>query len=104
LQEADLLENPFDKELPFTPETDDDVKQVRNRMVTKKEELPEEDNEEEDDNPFVFGNPFDGPLPDVFRYDADLKRSVMEMLEEDIPQNNGSKAKGSRVQKTKDIG
>ena len=27
---------------------------------------------------FVFGNPFEGPLPDVFQHDEDLKRSLLE--------------------------
>jgi hypothetical protein len=96
-----LLENPFDKELPPGSETDN-VEPQRNRMVTKKEEPPEEENEE-DDNPFVYGNPFDGPLPEVFRYDTELRRSVMEMTEEENPQSNGSKAKGNGTQKTKHL-
>jgi hypothetical protein len=28
---------------------------------------------------FVFGNPFEGDLPEVFEYDADLKQSLTEM-------------------------
>ncbi|BCL80633.1 hypothetical protein ccbrp13_30980 [Ktedonobacteria bacterium brp13] len=31
---------------------------------------------------YVFGNPFDGPLPDVFTSDDDLKRVVREQQEE----------------------
>jgi hypothetical protein len=27
---------------------------------------------------FVYGNPFEGPLPDVFHHDDDLKRAVLE--------------------------
>jgi hypothetical protein len=32
----------------------------------------------EQDQSFVFGNPFDGPLPDVFEHDEDLKRSIAQ--------------------------
>lgn len=32
----------------------------------------------EQDHSFVFGNPFDGPLPDVFEHDEDLKRSIAQ--------------------------
>jgi hypothetical protein len=32
----------------------------------------------EQDQEFVFGNPFEGPLPDVFEHDVDLKRSLVE--------------------------
>ncbi len=31
---------------------------------------------DEPEQKFVFGDPFEGPLPDVFEHDADLKRSV----------------------------
>lgn len=27
---------------------------------------------------FVFGNPFEGPLPEVFEYDTDLKKSIFD--------------------------
>jgi hypothetical protein len=42
------------------------------------EELEEEEQASEDDPVFVYGNPFDGPLPDVFMHDEDLKRSIEE--------------------------
>lgn len=34
---------------------------------------------EEEENPFRFGNPFEGPLPEVFNYDVDLRRSILEI-------------------------
>ncbi|GCF06805.1 hypothetical protein [Dictyobacter arantiisoli] len=38
-----------------------------------------EEPEQEEPAEFVYGNPFEGPLPEVFEYDADLKRSVDDM-------------------------
>jgi hypothetical protein len=32
-------------------------------------------------SPFVFGNPFEGPLPEVFEYDTDLKQSLAEFVQ-----------------------
>src|SRR5258708_7009811 len=93
LREEDLLENPFDKEVPPDSETALDVERGRVKVVVEEEEQLDEE-EEEDDNPFVFGNPFDGPLPEVFRYDTELRRSVMELTEEEDSKSNGSKAKG----------
>ena len=43
-------------------------------------ELPQMKDEEE--TIFVYGNPFDGELPEVFEYDKDLKRGVQNMNEE----------------------
>src|SRR5205807_10225652 len=99
-QEEDLLENPFDREVPPGSETTFDVKRDRVKVVVGEEEQPDEESEEEED-PFVFGNPFDGPLPEVFRYDTELRRSVMELTEEEDSRSNGSKAKGSASQKTR---
>ena len=101
LREEDLLENPFDKEVPPDSETALDVERGRVKVVVEEEEQLDEEEEEEDDNPFVFGNPFDGPLPEVFRYDTELRRSVMELTEEEDSKSNGSKAKGSGSQKTR---
>lgn len=39
-----------------------------------------------DDGEFLYGHPFDGPLPDVFRHDADLRRSVREQIAEEQEQ------------------
>jgi hypothetical protein len=104
LREEDALENPFDQEVPSTSETTFDVDGDQfDEDMEEEEELDEEEEEnEEDDNPFVFGNPFDGPLPEVFRYDAELRRSVMEFADEEEAEINSSKAKGkSGSQKTK---
>ncbi len=86
LLEEKLLENPFEggfeKDLPLTPQIEDNVKQNKTKTAIKKEELPPEE-EDDDDNPFVYGNPFDGPLPEVFKYDAELRRSILELKEEE---------------------
>jgi hypothetical protein len=86
LLEEKLLENPFEggfeKDLPLTPQIEDNVKQNKTKTAIKKEEPPPEE-EDDDDNPFVYGNPFDGPLPEVFKYDAELRRSILELKEEE---------------------
>jgi hypothetical protein len=55
-----------------------------NYTESYEEEAQEEEEQAsaEDDPVFVFGNPFEGPLPDVFMEDEDLKRSVREQQEE----------------------
>ncbi len=93
------LENPFDGEGPPVSESPVKVSQDQLKVIVEQEEQPEEDIEE-NDSPFVFGNPFDGPLPEVFKYDADLKRSVMEAVEEDNAQSKSLKAKSMGSQKT----
>ena len=35
---------------------------------------------EEEETIFLYGNPFEGELPEVFHYDMDLKRGVQEGL------------------------
>jgi hypothetical protein len=87
-----LLENPFDKEEPPASEAPVNGRRGRIEKVVEEEVELEVENEE-DDSPFVFGNPFDGPLPEVFKYDADLRRSVPELAEEGKTGGNGSKAK-----------
>ncbi len=42
----------------------------------------EEEPADEEDAPFVYGNPFEGELPEVFRYDMDLRKSVLEIRDE----------------------
>jgi hypothetical protein len=79
-----LLENPFDKEVPPTSQAPVNGRRGRIEKVVEEEvELAAEDEAEDEaeDSPFVFGNPFDGPLPEVFRYDADLRRSVPELAD-----------------------
>jgi hypothetical protein len=91
------MENPFGQEVPSSSEITVDPKQSRADGVVDEEELDEEEEEEEeeddDDNPFVFGNPFDGPLPEVFKYDADLRRSVPELAAEEEAQSKNAKTK-----------
>jgi len=41
--------------------------------------------DDDQDEIFVFGNPFDGALPDVFEHDEDLKRSLIEQSSESQP-------------------
>lgn len=38
--------------------------------------------EKEEETIFLYGNPFEGELPEVFRYDMDLKRGVQSLQEE----------------------
>ena len=101
------MENPFTREVLSSSEVTVDSKlgradEVVDEEELDEEELEEEEEEEEDDSPFVFGNPFDGPLPEVFRYDANLRRSVPELAAEEEAQSKNAKAKGkSEKQKTK---
>jgi hypothetical protein len=39
----------------------------------------EEDNAKEERSTFRYGNPFEGSLPEVFSYDVDLRRSILEV-------------------------
>lgn len=62
----------------------------------------EEQASSEDDPIFVFGNPFSGPLPDVFMEDEDLKRSVQEQqkeLSEDAPTRASAAKKATGIRK-----
>jgi hypothetical protein len=55
----------------------------------------------EQDPLFVYGNPFEGPLPDVFEHDEDLKRSIAEQGIQPIPGNQSTgdeSRKSSRAQ------
>jgi len=65
------------------------------------EEIREEreDNAREEESPFRYGNPFEGSLPEVFSYDVDLRRSILEVegeathLEIDTPRKDQLKTK-----------
>jgi hypothetical protein len=56
------------------------------------------------DGEFVYGHPFDGPLPEVFRHDEVLRRSVMEQIVEEVEQNpsKGEKKPTRRTPRKKD--
>ena len=45
---------------------------------------------EDEETVFVYGNPFDGELPEVFQYDMDLKRGVQDMQAEQRAQKKVS--------------
>lgn len=49
----------------------------------------------EEDTVFVYGNPFEGDLPEVFNYDMDLKREVKDMRDK---QQGFNKAQQDRNQ------
>lgn len=94
---SSLQENPLlptgdrPEQTPQTPPTE----LVRSEQAvepTQQGKQPAPANKKED--VFVFGNPFEGALPDVFEHDEDLKRSLKE-------QNSGSHSldKGSRAKK-----
>jgi len=63
---------------------DEDVSMKPKAPAEPELELEEEDEEElaEEGPVFVYGNPFEGELPEVFSYDRDLRNSVEEMQEE----------------------
>jgi hypothetical protein len=50
--------------------------------IQEEEEEEEEDNVREEEPPFRYGNPFEGSLPEVFSYDVDLRRSILEVKAE----------------------
>jgi hypothetical protein len=59
----------------------------------------EENGAKEEESPFRYGNPFEGSLPEVFSYDVDLRRSILEVeaeatqLEIDTPRKDQLKDK-----------
>ena len=59
----------------------------------------EEKDVREEESPFRYGNPFEGSLPEVFSYDVDLRRSILEVeaevtqLEIDTPRKKQLEAK-----------
>ncbi|GHO93651.1 hypothetical protein KSF_036990 [Reticulibacter mediterranei] len=69
---------------PFSVVEDDpfavkeDVLHVFEQEDPEEQMQEEEEQASEDDSIFVYGNPFEGPLPDVFMHDEDLKRSIEE--------------------------
>jgi hypothetical protein len=88
--------NPFEEEaLPaLQPASTALVRASQTSMVQPEPTRIEEDDDEEDD-PFIFGNPFEGPLPDVFHQDSDLRQSVLEhtgdVIEAPIEQTRAKK-------------
>ncbi|GHO42799.1 hypothetical protein [Ktedonospora formicarum] len=47
--------------------------------------------EEEEESPFVFGNPFEGPIPDVFHHDNVLKKVLQESQQSNEKKRNDEK-------------
>lgn len=62
----------------------------------------EENNAKEEESPFRYGNPFEGSLPEVFSYDVDLRRSILEVeaeitqLEIDSPHKDQLEVKADK--------
>jgi hypothetical protein len=85
-----------------SPPQDDPFAVVVEDPFAVQEEPPQEEQDasEDDDAVFVFGNPFEGPLPDVFMEDEDLKRSVLEqqanLTDDPSAKKDGKKATGIR--------
>ena len=77
LEKTDM-DNPFEQERPLTNTTKTPLPLAETTSPTT-----ESDDDYEED-PFVFGNPFEGPLPDVFHHDHDLRKSIMEQTGEEI--------------------
>ena len=51
------------------------------------------DEEPDPEQLYVFGNPFEGPLPDVFQHDKDLQRVVRELRSPEEPKGGLQKKK-----------
>jgi len=58
--------------------------------------------EEEEEIIFLYGNPFEGALPEVFHYDMDLKRGVQSMQGELHGQQKDSSEEGDDKQGKRD--
>lgn len=99
-----IQRRPAPQKDPFAV-VEDDPFAVKEDVLNIFEEQPaqQEQNaspEEEDDAVFVFGNPFEGPLPDVFMEDEDLKRSILEqqasLSDDPAARKEGKKPTGIR--------
>jgi len=57
---------------------------------------------EEEEAVFLYGNPFEGELPEVFHYDIDLKRGVQSIQEELHSQQKGGTEKSIDLKDNQD--
>ncbi|GHO96381.1 hypothetical protein KSF_064290 [Reticulibacter mediterranei] len=73
-----------------------------NLDVSEEIQEKEEDDIREEESPFRYGNPFEGSLPEVFSYDVDLRRSILEVeaeitqIEIDSPRKNQLEVKADK--------
>lgn len=76
---------------PFTVH-EDVVKMFlqENPLVKAREQAEQKQLAGEEKQEFVFGNPFEGLLPDVFEHDEDLKRSIKEQHAKVYPRSISS--------------
>jgi hypothetical protein len=84
---------------PFSVIEDDPFAVKEDVLHVFEQEEPEEHTPEPDDPVFVYGNPFEGPLPDVFMHDEDLKRSIEEQniaLSDDATSQAATKKAGQK--------
>ncbi len=87
---------------PFSVVEDDPFAVKEDVLHVFEQEEPEEhtsEQDEQDDPVFVYGNPFEGPLPDVFMHDEDLKRSIEEQnitLSNDATSQGATKKAGQK--------
>lgn len=87
--------NPFE-ELALPESQSASTSLVRASQTSMAQPEPTEvEEEDEEDDPFIFGNPFEGPLPDVFHQDSDLRQSILEhtgdVIEAPIEQTRAKK-------------
>ncbi len=75
----------------FFLESDEDAENA----APDEEEAPVEEAEPEKEiPPFLYGNPFEGELPEVFRYDMDLRQSVLDIRDAKDADKDQDKDKG----------
>ncbi len=88
---AEVLANPFEGAGLITS--------TGRRRSTAALNMPAEDGREREENAaaesssYVYGNPFTGPLPEVFEYDSDLKHSLAELAQERESQGEHAQSK-----------
>jgi len=79
-QDEDVLSNPFaPNEDVLGLSLQEKLLQGASDHMEQTQPTPQDS---EQDEVFVFGNPFEGALPDVFEHDEDLKRSLLEQSDE----------------------
>jgi hypothetical protein len=91
--DSEELDNPFDMSqaiFELSPEEEE----------SEEEEQEEEEEEKSEQKPiFVFGNPFEGDLPEIFDYDMDLRRELEDMQAR-IPKGQAVGEKDKEEQET----
>ncbi|GHO64047.1 hypothetical protein KSC_029390 [Ktedonobacter sp. SOSP1-52] len=61
-------------------------------------EVHEETQDEMDSEPtFVYGNPFEGPLPNVFDHDLDLKQMLFTQMKQEESKSSKTSAGNKKL-------